>query len=76
MGADTEVIGGSGLQQHDESFHKRGATAARMENNNLMEGTGLIKGTISGQAIIIDGWDDSWESDDIEENTMDEELIK
>ena len=76
MEADTEVVGGSGLRQHVESFHKRGATAARMEDNNLMEGTGLIKGTISGQAIIIDGWD-GWESDDIEEEkTMNEKLIK
>ena len=28
MGADKEVIGGLGLQQHVERFHKRGATAA------------------------------------------------
>ena len=47
-----------------------------MEDNNFVGGTGLIKGTISGQVTIIDGWDDSWESDDIDENPMDAELIK
>ena len=41
-----------------------------------MEGIGLIKGTISGQATILDGWD-GWESDATDEkNTMDEELIQ
>ena len=31
MGADTEVMGVSGLQKHAESFHAKGAAAARTE---------------------------------------------
>ena len=31
MGVDTEVIGGSGLQQHVKRFHEEGAAAARKE---------------------------------------------
>ena len=65
MGADKEVIGGSGLQKHAERFHAEGTAAARTEDidNRMTEATEainskrLIKGTISGQAIIIDGWD-------------------
>ena len=55
IGADTEVIGGSGLQKHAERFHAKGAAAARTEDNRMTEATeaknseGLIKGTISGQ---------------------------
>ena len=37
MGADTEVIGGSGLQKHVERFHEKGATVARTEDNRMME---------------------------------------
>ena len=73
MGADTEVIGGSGLRQHVERFHERGATAARTEDNNIMEEIGSIKGTIDGGEVDFDDWD-KWESDDVEEkNTMDED---
>ena len=79
MGADTEVIGGSGLQKHTVRFYTKGAAAARTEeiDTRMTEATaaknseGIIKGTISGQAIIIDSWN-GWDSDELEkEDTMD-----
>ena len=76
MGADTEVIGASGLQQHLERYHKRGAIAAQTKEmkNRMTEATkakksaGLVTGTISRQTRIRDGW----ESNEVEEeNALD-----
>ena len=72
MGADTEAIGELGLQQHVDKW---GITATYTEDNRLMEGTKLYKGTICGQRIIIDGLE-GWDPNDLEdEDTMDDEKL-
>merc|ERR1712161_154153 len=73
MEADTEASGESGLQQHVKNFHKKGATAARMENNNFVGPKKSYKGIKCGQATVIEGWED-WDSEDMgEEDTIDDE---
>ena len=78
MGADTEVIGVSGLQEHVEGFHANGAAAAMCTEeveNRMTEATdaknskGLVTGTISGQETAIKDGRDSNELE--EKNTMD-----
>ena len=73
MRADMEVIGVSGLQKQEESFHAKGAAAARIEVENRMTETteakyskGLATGTINGQIAIKDSWD----SDELEEESI------
>ena len=79
MGTVTEVFGGSGLQKHAEKFHAKGVAAARTEEieNRMTEATeaknseGLIKGTISGKALFIGGWDGCDSNELVKEDIMD-----